>query len=447
MALVQSLAPGTALEALMEREGELWPGSLFHDLATEDRDLMSTVLRLAVLPKLGTGNRALKDVAHAGLLLGPERVRQVATWRLMLGAAGVPGHWTRKELLTTGAAAAALAEECGMDVYAAVTCGMGARMARCSLLRDREEDVKLIGMIDTLDTRVLERFERRLFGLTTEEEHRRLLRRWDLPHDLKGLLQPPPKSSWAGLGELAVKLVRDRHAGRLGGDHTAYANELGRAALEKELPWAPCPAPQWSEVAVWVAELLARAERGQEDLRVQRARSESLAMAVEAVAEDVAEQILPIPQGWFLMRQEVARAKRHRRSLALVVLSATQGPQNPELDERPLRAIGRILREVCRTGDHVLRLDQKHLAVVLPETGVHGARSFMGRLDHAFRAATDEGQAGLGFRMFAVDFKQVREARIEALVHDALDGLDRMAESDERVGYSRAAASLFRAGG
>ncbi len=447
MGLALSQAPGTALEALIERAWETWPGSLFHDLATEERELMGMVLRLAIMPRLGTGNRALRDVAHAGLLLGPERVRHVATWRLMLHQVGVPGHWTRKELVTTGAAAAALASECGLDVFSAITAGMGARVAPLSLLRGRDEDVKLIGMIDALDARVLERFERRLFGISSDEQHRKLLRAWDLPSDLRSLLLPPPESSWAGLAKLAKQLVRDRHPGRLGGELKTYSEELGRCCLEKDLPWAPCPPPQWSEVAVWVAEMLARVEQSDEALRLQRARSESLALAVEAVADDVAEQVLPIPQGWFVMRQEVARAKRHRRSLALVLLAATPGPGNPTLDERDLHAIGRVLREACRVGDHVMRVDSRHVAVMLPETGVQGARNFAERLDRTMHRLTEDGHPDLGFRLFALDFKQVREAKVEALVHEALDGLDRMAESSERVGYSRAAASLFRAGG
>jgi hypothetical protein len=83
-------------------------------------------------------------------------------------------------------------------------------------------------------------------------------------------------------------------------------------------------------------------------------------------------------------QREVDRANRYQRPLSLAVLEFGGADPHP----RALMTATSLITRVMRLPDTVGRLDDGHLAVLLPETAAAGAQSFLRRLNQAASRAT-----------------------------------------------------------
>jgi hypothetical protein len=83
-------------------------------------------------------------------------------------------------------------------------------------------------------------------------------------------------------------------------------------------------------------------------------------------------------------QREVDRANRYQRPLSLAVLEFGGADPHP----RALMTATSLITRVMRLPDTVGRLDDGHLAVLLPETAAAGAESFLRRLNQAASRAT-----------------------------------------------------------
>jgi hypothetical protein len=83
-------------------------------------------------------------------------------------------------------------------------------------------------------------------------------------------------------------------------------------------------------------------------------------------------------------QRELDRANRYQRPLSLAVLQLGGADPHP----REVMTVTSLVTRMMRLPDTVGRLDDGHLAVLLPETEAAGARSFLRRLDQAASRAT-----------------------------------------------------------
>lgn len=86
-----------------------------------------------------------------------------------------------------------------------------------------------------------------------------------------------------------------------------------------------------------------------------------------------------------VLQQEVTRARRYNRPLALVVvdldgLKQINDTLGHQCGDRVLQAVAALLRDVARETDIVSRWGGDEFALLLPETGKEGARHFVRRL-------------------------------------------------------------------
>ncbi len=94
---------------------------------------------------------------------------------------------------------------------------------------------------------------------------------------------------------------------------------------------------------------------------------------------------------WWVFRdrvlEEIARAERQKRDLALVLLEPGDLIDEPT-DEARLRAAN-VLRRTVRNGDFFAQYDDDHFVVMLPEADVNGARTAADRLLSNLRSAAE----------------------------------------------------------
>ncbi len=91
---------------------------------------------------------------------------------------------------------------------------------------------------------------------------------------------------------------------------------------------------------------------------------------------------------WWVFRdrvlEEIARAERQERDLALVLLEPSHLIDEPT-DEARLQAAN-VLRRSVRNGDFFAQYDDDHFVVMLPEADANGARTAANRLLSSLRA-------------------------------------------------------------
>jgi PleD family two-component response regulator len=111
-----------------------------------------------------------------------------------------------------------------------------------------------------------------------------------------------------------------------------------------------------------------------------------------------------------------ASARRHRRPMACVVVSADPPGQPAANNERAAIAaaesLAAILRQAGRASDTIGRLSRTEFVVMAPDTDMHGVRGLINRLEAAVRSAPapDNALPPLRFGCYAV--ANMREASI-----------------------------------
>lgn len=88
------------------------------------------------------------------------------------------------------------------------------------------------------------------------------------------------------------------------------------------------------------------------------------------------------------LEREMARCERHERSLAVMLvdvddLKSVNERHGAGAGDGVLRRLAQLLREVCRREDCLCRYDDDAFMVVMPETGLAGARAIAARAQGA----------------------------------------------------------------
>ncbi len=108
----------------------------------------------------------------------------------------------------------------------------------------------------------------------------------------------------------------------------------------------------------------------------------------QEVASDVPVHATTGLYRWWVFRdrvlEEIARAERQKRDLALVLLEPNHLIDEPT-DEARLQAAN-VLRGTVRNGDFFAEYDNDHFVVMLPEADANGARIAANRLLSSLRA-------------------------------------------------------------
>lgn len=111
----------------------------------------------------------------------------------------------------------------------------------------------------------------------------------------------------------------------------------------------------------------------------------------EEVKSDVPVHATTGLYGWWVFRdrvlEEIARAARQERDLALVLLEPGHLIDEPT-DEARLQAAN-VLRRSVRNGDFFAQYDDDHFVVMLPEADANGARTAADRLLSNLRASEE----------------------------------------------------------
>ncbi len=147
-------------------------------------------------------------------------------------------------------------------------------------------------------------------------------------------------------------------------------------------------------------------------LEGQQERIEWLERALEAAQRDPLTGLGNHGQFWSVLEAELARAARHHREVALVMLDVdhlkTWNDEHGHLEgDRALAALARRIRGRCRASDLAARYGGDEFAVILPETGSEGGVTFANELR---RLLVDAGelQASLGVAAFPSDASDAR---------------------------------------
>lgn len=96
------------------------------------------------------------------------------------------------------------------------------------------------------------------------------------------------------------------------------------------------------------------------------------------------------------LEQHGCEARRYHRPLSLVLLDLDRMKQVNDryghaAGDRVLRCVARCLRETARSADLLCRIGGDEFAVLLPETGLEGARRFVDRFQERLHGETVEG--------------------------------------------------------
>jgi diguanylate cyclase (GGDEF)-like protein len=149
--------------------------------------------------------------------------------------------------------------------------------------------------------------------------------------------------------------------------------------------------PELDEAAERELAALIRAVRGRPGVRELR---ELLAPLVQRASIDPLTGLANRGAFERALATEVARARRHERLLALVLLDvAGLKSINDRLGhlagDRALLRTAERLRELSRASDLVARWGGDEFVVVLPETGRAGALAFVRKVERALRSRDD----------------------------------------------------------
>jgi len=127
-------------------------------------------------------------------------------------------------------------------------------------------------------------------------------------------------------------------------------------------------------------------------------RSSDTQVALPAIPADPAdtESGLPVHQvtglhRWWVFRErageEIARAQRHGRILAILLLEPGDLIAMP--NDEALEKAAAVLRQSLRDGDYAAQFDDKRFVVMLPEGDTDGARAAANRLLSGLRSSED----------------------------------------------------------
>ena len=132
--------------------------------------------------------------------------------------------------------------------------------------------------------------------------------------------------------------------------------------------------------------------------------------------------------GELMMGRELARAKREKRSLSLVLIDVdhfkhVNDIQGHAVGDRVLRSIARIATDCVRASDLVVRWGGEEFLVVLPSVAVDGAREIAERI----RSRIEKGEhepIGVTISAGASEVQSTEDlplalARADALLHRA----------------------------
>jgi diguanylate cyclase (GGDEF)-like protein len=403
-------------------------------IVCSDARLSTTVLRIANSRQQGKGREVL-EADRATLLLGATVIRHIALIHELVECAKTDDLKDKEKIkfwedcLRRASAANLLAHRYGAvhpDMAFAV--GFSLEIGRLELLSDGFQTTQNFGSVRTLTGAERVETEKLHFGRTHYQAFIKATAEWSLPEVLLNALEKhhdDPQTirdesaqplttfiaRWADAAaevfsaknpenafSIALKMLQtetgmskeevEHFFDQISLQTMAYSNVLSlgvgtQPSLKKLLSDAKArKSPETmskEELLNYVGNLLIHQEEIEEEL--QELRSNVLSMSQF-------DPLTGLPsRGNFMMnlRQEVARARRYERPLALVILDIDEftefnAQKGQEAGDICLRNASRILERIMRDSDFLARSGGDEFVFLLPETDSTGGRIFAERV-------------------------------------------------------------------
>jgi diguanylate cyclase (GGDEF)-like protein len=403
-------------------------------IVCSDAGLSTTVLRIANSRQQGMGREVL-DADRATMLLGATVIRHVTLIHELVKCANTEALKDKEKLsfwedcLRRASAANLLAHRYGAvhpDMAFAV--GFSLEIGRLELLSEGFQTTQNFGNVRTLSGDERVKTEELHFGRTHYEAFIKATEEWSLPEVLLNALEKhhdDPQTirdesaqplttfiaRWADTAAEVFSAKNPEHAfstaleilqtetgmskeevehffDQISLQTMAYANVLSLAVdtqptLKKLLSDAQAIKSPESmskdELLTYVEKLLVHQEELEEEL--QELRSNVLSMTQFDTLTG-----LPSRRHFMMnLRQEVVRARRYERPLALVILDIDEftefnAKNGQEAGDISLRNASRILERIMRDSDFLARSGGDEFVFLLPETDSTGGRIFAERV-------------------------------------------------------------------